>query len=72
MKAFQKKGSGGYLDSMRSNLINIAFYLEPEVDKLIKEWVSKEEERYAREHQQNDEFYEEIVQKEKDKFDLLY
>ena len=29
LKAFQKKGSGGYLDSMRANLINIAFFLEP-------------------------------------------
>ncbi len=46
LKSFQKKGSGGYLNSMRANLVNIAFFLEPEVDKLIIEWVTKESERY--------------------------
>ena len=57
---------------MRANLINIAFLLEPEVDKLIKEWVTKENERYQMEHQSNDQFYTELVQSEKDKFDGLY
>lgn len=57
---------------MRSNLINIAFYLEPEVDKLIKEWVSKETERYNQEHLSNDQFYDEYVQSEREKFDKLY
>ena len=57
---------------MRANLINIAFFLEPEVDKLIKEWVTKESERYQMEHQSNDQFYTELVQSEKDKFDGLY
>lgn len=72
MKTYQKKGSGGYLDSMRANLINIAFFLEPEVDGLIKEWVSKENNRYEQEHRSNDEFYQEYVEKEKIKFDELY
>lgn len=42
------------MDGMRANLINIAFYLEPEVDKLIREWVAKENERYTQEHLSND------------------
>lgn len=42
---------------MRENLINIAFILEPEVDKLIVEWVDKEKKKYENEHVQNDEFY---------------
>ncbi len=60
------------MDSMRANLVNVAFYLEPEVDKLIKEWVTRENERYAQEHQQNDVFYEEFVRVETEKFDDLY
>jgi hypothetical protein len=32
---------------MRANLINIAFFLEPEVDGLIKQWVDGENERYT-------------------------
>ena len=57
---------------MRSNLINIAFILEPAVDELITGWVSKEEKKYENEHLQNDEFYREVVLKEQDKFDVLY
>jgi hypothetical protein len=29
---------------MRENLVNIAFLLEPEVDKLMEDWVRKENE----------------------------
>ena len=29
LKVFQNKGSGGYLDSMRQNLVDIAFFLAP-------------------------------------------
>jgi Domain of unknown function (DUF4455) len=54
LKAFQKKGSGAYLDSMRQNLVDIAFFLAPEVDNLIKLWVAQESERYRVEHLQND------------------
>ena len=57
---------------MRANLVNIAFFLEPEVDQLIKEWIDKESERYNMEHTSNDQFYEDLVQKEKEKFDVLY
>lgn len=64
LKAFQQKGSGGYLTSMRDNLINIAFILEPEVDVLIKEWVTREEKKYENEHSENDQFYSQVVTKE--------
>jgi hypothetical protein len=50
---------------MRSNLINIAFFLEPAVDELIAEWVSKEEKKYTDEHSQNNVFYNEVVESEK-------
>lgn len=36
LRAFQEKGSGGYLGGMRQKLIDIAFYLEPQVDELMK------------------------------------
>ena len=72
MKTFEQKGSGGYLKSMRENLVNIAFFLEPEVDKLMQDWIRKEAEKYSQEHNSNDTFYYELVQKEKDKFDALY
>jgi len=31
---------------MKNNLVDIAFYLEPEVDKLLSEWISTEKLRY--------------------------
>mmetsp|Transcript_41807 Transcript_41807/g.63880 ORF Transcript_41807/g.63880 Transcript_41807/m.63880 type:complete len:82 (+) Transcript_41807:456-701(+) len=37
LKAFQQKGSGSYLGGMRQKLIDIAFYLEPQVDELMKQ-----------------------------------
>ena len=57
---------------MRANLINIAFYLEPAVDTLIAEWISKEDKKYADEHLSNDIFYNQIAESEKEKFDVLY
>jgi len=36
LKTFQQKGSGSYLGGMRQKLIDIAFYLEPQVDELMK------------------------------------
>ena len=72
LKTFERKGSGGYLDSMRANLINIAFFLEPEVDKLLLEWVEKEKERYRVEHAQNNEVHQELVKAENEKFEVLY
>jgi len=39
--------------------VDIAFFLAPEVDELIKDWVSHENERYRIEHAGNDTYYEE-------------
>lgn len=37
LKAFQQKGSGSYLGGMRQKLVDIAFFLEPQVDDLMKQ-----------------------------------
>ena len=57
---------------MRQKLIDIAFYLEPQVDELMKQQISDEETKYAAEHQDCDEFYNGIVIQETEKFDILY
>lgn len=57
---------------MRQNLVDIAFYLAPEVETLIQQWIATEAEKYRIEHAQNDTFYEEMVAKEAEKFDVLY
>jgi Domain of unknown function (DUF4455) len=57
---------------MRQNLVDIAFFLAPEVDELIKSWIAHENERYRVEHQQNDQFYEDMVRGESEKYELLY
>ena len=57
---------------MRQNLIEIAFYLAPEVDSFIAKQVAEEDEKYRIEHASNDEFYSQTVQLESDKFDVLY
>lgn len=72
LKAFQQKGSGGYLKDMRDNLIFIAFYLEPEVDHIIQEWIDNDRIKYEQEHVQNDVFHEELVAAEGVKFEALY
>jgi hypothetical protein len=72
LKKFQQKGSGGYLKEMRDNLIFIAFYLEPEVDRILTEWVDNDAAKYEQEHVDNDVFHEELVKLEGDKFDQLY
>lgn len=72
LKAFQQKGSGGYLKDMRDNLIFIAFYLEPEVDKIIQEWIDNDKVKYEQEHIENDVFHEQLVDSEGVKFDALY
>jgi len=72
LKAFQEKGSGGYLKNMRQNLIDIAFFLAPAVDELISKWVAAEDVKYKEEHADNDVFYAEIVEAEKARFEQLY
>jgi hypothetical protein len=57
---------------MRANLINIAFYLEPQVDEFIKSWVQREKDKYEAEHKDNDVFYEVYIEQETVKFDELY
>lgn len=52
--------------------MDIAFFLAPEVDDLIKTWVAHENERYRIEHQQNDYFYEEMITGESTKYEILY
>ena len=57
---------------MRQKLIDIAFILEPQVDELMKQQVEDETAKYKAEHEECDEFYEDIVVEEKEKFDILY
>jgi hypothetical protein len=57
---------------MRQNLVDIAFFLAPEVDELIKTWIAHENERYRQEHLVNDSFYEEFVKREAEKYEVLY
>lgn len=72
LKIFQQKGSFSYIDGMRSKLIDIAFYLTPKVDELMKQQIEDEEEKYRLEHEECDEFYIKVVQEESDKFDIHY
>ena len=57
---------------MRQKLIDIAFFLEPQVDELMKQQITDETEKYEAEHQDCDQFYDDIVHNETEKFDLLY
>ena len=46
LKSFQMKGSTGFLNKLREDLISIAFLLEPQVDMLLIEYREKDEKRY--------------------------
>lgn len=72
LKTFQQKGSGSYLTGMRQKLIDIAFFLEAEVDGLMQQQITDENTKYEAEHLDCDEFYEGLVTHENDKFDVLY
>lgn len=61
LQAFQSKGSTGFLNKLRDDLINIAFLLEPQVDELLVEYRVKDEKRYEQEHTELDSFHEEVV-----------
>ena len=50
LKAFQEKGSTGFLNKLREDLITIAFLLEPQVDELLVEYREKDVKRYEIEH----------------------
>ena len=53
-------------------MVDIAFFLAPEVDELIKTWIEHENERYRQEHTYNDQFYDEFVRNETEKYEVLY
>ena len=61
LRSFQQKGSGSYLGGMRQKLIDIAFYLEPEVDQLMEQQIADENSKYEAEHAECDVYYEEVV-----------
>lgn len=57
---------------MRNKLIDIAFYLTPQVDELMQQQITDETAKYEAEHLECDAFYDEVVNHEKEKFDVLY
>ena len=57
---------------MRQKLVDIAFFLAPAVDELMKQQVNDENEKYRLEHIELDNFHLEIVEAESGKFDVLY
>ena len=61
LKAFQEKGSTGFLNKLREDLITIAFLLEPQVDELLVEYREKDVKRYEIEHADLDQFHEDVV-----------
>lgn len=72
LKAFQQKGSTGFLNKLREDLIDIAFLLEDKVDKLLVEYRVKDERRYEFEHAELDKFHEDVVMSDQSKFENLY
>lgn len=61
LKAFQEKGSTGFLNKLREDLITIAFLLEPQVDDLLIEYREKDVKRYEIEHADLDQFHQDVV-----------
>lgn len=53
-------------------MIDIAFLLEPQVDEFLVEYQEKDAARYCAEHEQNDQFYDEVVQSDLQKFEEHY
>lgn len=72
LKAFQQKGSTGFLTKLRDNLVFIAFLLEPAVEDLMVEFEENDASKYANEHHFCDEYYESVVTTDKEKFELHY
>lgn len=66
---FQKRGSGGFLNKLREDLINIAFMLEPEVDQLLIDYKVQDERRYEAEHSECDQFFEQVIANDNAVFD---
>lgn len=72
LKAFQVKGSTGFLTKLRDNLVFIAFLLEPAVDDLMVEFKDNDASKYSAEHQQCDDYYDTVVSTDKEKFEGHY
>ena len=72
LQVFQQKGSTGFLNKLRDDLINIAFLLEPQVDELLVEYRVKDEKRYELEHAELDVFHQDVVTTDASKFESLY
>jgi hypothetical protein len=60
------------LTKLREDLINIAFLLEPQVDDLLTDYKDQDLRRYAQEHEENDTYYEKVIDSDKDKFASHY
>ena len=72
LKIFQKKGSQGFLNKLRDDLIGVAFLLEPQVDALMIDFKEKDEKKYENEHVENDTFFDEVVKSDQEKFERHY
>mmetsp|Transcript_35130 Transcript_35130/g.26224 ORF Transcript_35130/g.26224 Transcript_35130/m.26224 type:complete len:81 (+) Transcript_35130:329-571(+) len=57
---------------MRRNLTDIAFFLAPQVEELIAQWVAEEKDKYAEEHKESEVFFQQVVDAETLKFEELY
>lgn len=72
LKVFQQKGSTGFLTKLSDQLIFIAFLLEPAVEELLVDYKVRDAEKYKVEHEQLDEYYQQVVASDKDKFEGHY
>ena len=72
LRTFQQKGSTGFLNKLRDDLIHIAFLLEPQVDELLIEYRVKDENKYEIEHAELDQFHKEVVSSDAAKFETHY
>jgi hypothetical protein len=72
LRTFQEKGSTGFLNKLRENLVFIAFKLEPEIDDMMVQFKEHDANKYYSEHGQCDEYYEQVVTTDREKFEKHY
>ena len=72
LKAYQAKGSTGFLNTLRQQLLDIAFLLEPAVDKLMVDYLEEDARKYAAEHEECDNYYTEVTTSDVQKFEQHY
>ena len=60
------------MSKLREDLITIAFLLEDKVDELLVDYKQKDQERYRKEHEENDAFYDAVVKSDQEKFENHY